>query len=1335
MAIINGGSDDDTLTGTAEDDVLQGGFGDDTLLGGEGADWLQGSFGNDWLDAGRGADLLDGGDGIDRGLIDRRSKTGAIVFGGLIGGLTQTLDGVTLIGIESLTLFAGSGSDTVFGGAEADSIVGGDGHDLLSGAAGPDTLDGADGDDTLAGGGGGDSLSGGAGADLFVLQLAATTADSSLATIARIRDFDGAGGDRLALRGERLGAGIDALAIGAFALVGQAPRPVTFAGALPAQDAPAAGLALPDPTGGQVFRVFWLPSSSGEELGGWILLDADRNGVLGNADLVLRVDLATGHEITAADFLPGTFASAGSNAADTRTGTVGDDTLLGFGGDDTLRGGDGADTIDGGVGDDSLVGDDGADVLRGGDGNDSVAGDDGADRLDGGDGDDVLDGGSGADRLLGGSGADQIEGGPGDDDVVGGGGGDRLDGGEGADQFRLQVPGATAWSTLDAPAFIVRFGRDEGDRLAISDPFLGTTGGDVPATAGTFLGTDGIARPLVFTGSIGAAQSTLEAGLRLPAQPLGGLDAYQVYWAPALGGGGWLVLDLNRDARLDGADLVVRIGSADAPFTLAASDFVDGTFLQIGGAAAPAGSAADDVLAGGSLSDTFFATAGADRVAGGAGAGNALSYAGFTGPIELHYAAMGAGSVTKPGGAIDRFTDIQTIAGTAGNDTLEAALGGGGLFVVNLDGRGGADHLVGDGTARVQASYGSGTAAAEVDLAAGSAVDGWGDVDTLLNVRRVSFTGDHNDVFRGSQADEIILSDATGNRRMEGGGGFDTWRYTGTGDVVVMLAGSVFKPGGVDTLIGISGAVGGDGDDTFTGTARAERLAGGGGSDRIDGGGGDDIVFYDVASPDSGIPSAGVRADLVAGIAIDPWGSIDTLLRVRGVWGTQLADDLVGAADAMPSWLRGLAGNDTLRASAPGTGTTADYGGDPSGIVAELAAGAVADGWGGTDRLENIARFIGSAFADRISAGDASATIEGADGADTIFGGSGADSLSGGNGGDQLQGNAGDDRIDGGDGDDTLDGGAGADNLLGGSGNDVFYFDNAGDRASDSGGWDRVVASVNVTLGDGLDALELVGSVTAGSGNALANLIRGNGADNWLSGGAGNDTLSGLVGTDTLLGGDGDDLLDAGWGVTWDWLDAGSGNDTLDASSLFGDGARATLIGGAGDDVYRIGRGTDLIVESGDGGIDTLIAEYGGPEIYLPNHVENLELRGATWLGSGNDLANRLAGTDRANALYGGGGGDTLVGFGGDDRLFGGSGADRFEFAATGRIGRDVVGDFTPGEDQVALVGYGFTNAAAALATVRDFGGGAWFDLGGGDGVLLAGIASWRLAIGDVVVG
>ncbi|MBD1910137.1 MULTISPECIES: Calx-beta domain-containing protein [unclassified Leptolyngbya] len=88
------------------------------------------------------------------------------------------------------------------GNAAANTLVGTTGADLLLGFASNDTLSGAAGNDTLNGGTGGDRLSGGTGRDVFEYQgagQALALANSRLAPMDRIMDFNAAGGDRIRL--------------------------------------------------------------------------------------------------------------------------------------------------------------------------------------------------------------------------------------------------------------------------------------------------------------------------------------------------------------------------------------------------------------------------------------------------------------------------------------------------------------------------------------------------------------------------------------------------------------------------------------------------------------------------------------------------------------------------------------------------------------------------------------------------------------------------------------------------------------------------------------------------------------------------------------------------------------------------------------------------------------------------------------------------------------------------------------------------------------------------------------------------------------------------------
>ena len=459
-----------TITGTPGADLLQASSGSDTLLG---------LAGDDTLLAGAGNHRLDGGPGWDRASIDRSAATADITLFLLAPELVSLLAGDTVTGVEDLHFTAGSGNDGLVGGAGDDSLAGGAGDDALQGGAGADTLAGGAGADTLLGGPGADLLSGGPGADRFILQGSGGL-DSGLAAMDRIQDFNPGEGDRLVLRGEASGTGLLALPSRSFGLSGGLVLPVGFGGALAPRSAPTAGLGLADPTGGAGHTLYWLPDPAA---GGWLLLDLDRDGLLGGADLVVRLDLAPDQGVTAASFVAGTFALLGSSGADSLAGTAAADSILGFAGPDTLAGLEGDDTLSGGAGNDSIAGGDGFDSLLGGDGDDTLDGGAGTDVLVGGTGDDVLRGGTGDDLLLGGEGADLLQGGEGDDSLQGGFGADTLDGGPGADTLLLQGMGQAAWSSLAATDLVLGFSRAEGDRLRLSDAWFGAADGRVPMPA------------------------------------------------------------------------------------------------------------------------------------------------------------------------------------------------------------------------------------------------------------------------------------------------------------------------------------------------------------------------------------------------------------------------------------------------------------------------------------------------------------------------------------------------------------------------------------------------------------------------------------------------------------------------------------------------------------------------------------------------------------------------------------------------------------------------------------------------------------------------------------
>ena len=158
-------------------------------------------------------------------------------------------------------------------------------------------------------------------------------------------------------------------------------------------------------------------------------------------------------------------------------------------------------------------------------------------------------------------------------------------------------------------------------------------------------------------------------------------------------------------------------------------------------------------------------------------------------------------------------TGGDVLEGGAGNDALDGGAGNdlleGGVGDDTLDGGDGNDTLDGgDGTDIV--SYENDPNGVTVNLTEGTATDGWGNTDTLIDIEQV-MGSDFNDVITGSGGDEDLF----------GGEGDDT------------LKGAE----GVDTLDG------GDGDDTLEGGAGDDWLVGGMGNDILQGGAGGDFLF------------------------------------------------------------------------------------------------------------------------------------------------------------------------------------------------------------------------------------------------------------------------------------------------------------------------------------------------------------------------------------------------------------------------------------------------------------------------------------------------------------
>jgi Ca2+-binding RTX toxin-like protein len=292
------------------------------------------------------------------------------------------------------------------------------------------------------------------------------------------------------------------------------------------------------------------------------------------------------------------------------------------------------------------------------------------------------------------------------------------------------------------------------------------------------------------------------------------------------------------------------------------------------------------------------------------------------------------------------------------------------------------------------------------------------------------------------------------------------------------------------------------------------------------------------------------------------------------------------------------------------------------------------------------------------------ANVYGTNGADrSTNGNSSYRGLVGTSGDDNIYGYDGYDILNGDRGNDWLDGGAGQDEMYGGVGDDTYIVDDAGDivveePTNEGFTGDTVKSYISYTLTDYVERLELYGSASTGTGNALNNEIVGNPNNNTLYGLDGADTLWGMDGEDHLYGGSGMDTLFGGYDNDWlyggswdDTLWGESGNDTLDGGS-----GADIMFGGRNDDTYIVREAGDVVIEYASEGRDTVFSNLG--DYTLPANVEDLVLEYGVINGTGNALRNQIVGSEDANTIFGMGDNDTLYGMGGADTLNGGTGAD-----------------------------------------------------------------------------
>ncbi|MEJ5975002.1 calcium-binding protein [Novosphingobium sp. PS1R-30] len=291
---------DNTLIGNAEHNYLDGLAGADVMRGGGGDD----AYSVDDL-----GDVVDEtyGTGIDAGGHDQIFTSVSISLTGTARFVEDVTvyrpEPVTVIGNDLVNFFMGGyGDDTLDGGGNDDRIWASVGNDRVFGGDGNDDLDGYTGDDEIFGGAGRDyirgsegldRLTGGTGPDVFRFFGFSTTysgfgADSTLATINTITDFNRAEGDVLELRSGGFA--------GKLAFRGEVTTPGFSL---------TAGAALGGEDLGPGFSQIW-SHREGETT--YLIGDLNDNRRLDLTDMVVAMNGPTAPLVLAiTDFIPGSF--------------------------------------------------------------------------------------------------------------------------------------------------------------------------------------------------------------------------------------------------------------------------------------------------------------------------------------------------------------------------------------------------------------------------------------------------------------------------------------------------------------------------------------------------------------------------------------------------------------------------------------------------------------------------------------------------------------------------------------------------------------------------------------------------------------------------------------------------------------------------------------------------------------------------------------------------------------------------------------------------------------------------------------------------------------------
>ncbi len=420
--------------------TINGTSGNDSLVGGPGNDTINGFDGDDTIDGAAGADSMVGGAHADTYFVD---NPGDVIVEFENGGfdtvnasvsytLPQWVNHLTLVGPDPDISGTGNelpnviegnaGQNSIFGFAGDDHLDGGDGHDHLEGGEGSDTMLGGAGRDgfRVAAEGGRDSIDGGGDVDSVgmdvnltqvIVDLQAGTISAAGVVIADVLAVEWVFATNFAdqLTGDGFAnnflglAGPDTLdgRGGNDTLNGEGGEDLYRFSVAPS--ATNADLVFGFASGFDTIQLDGTVHANSGPSGTFAAGDArfwsSSSGTAHDADDRVIYNTSSGWLVYDAD---GTGSGAAQLITTLWTGIVGTPSSIAATDITIINGsGGGGQTINGTSGNDSLVGGPGNDTINGFDGDDTINGLSGSDSLVGGEGRDVLTGGDGDDTLDG----------------------------------------------------------------------------------------------------------------------------------------------------------------------------------------------------------------------------------------------------------------------------------------------------------------------------------------------------------------------------------------------------------------------------------------------------------------------------------------------------------------------------------------------------------------------------------------------------------------------------------------------------------------------------------------------------------------------------------------------------------------------------------------------------------------------------------------------------------------------------------------------------------------------------------------------------------------------